>query len=160
VGICEREIQVTPAAKITYSLTLIVGLCIGVSFGFWNAALNFKAYYDARRTTAPVALDHFAIMQYRHADADHAKSALLSSAGFLETLQTFSPDRGEQLMLANTYIRIALLEDSANNSQASGDYMAKARYLYKASGGHNYSDAEMKSALIAADERLQQVGIQ
>jgi len=63
-------------------------------------------------------------------------------------------------MLANTYIRIALLEDSANNSQASGDYMAKARYLYKASGGHNYSDAEMKSALIAADERLQQVGIQ
>lgn len=160
MGICERDFQVTRAAKITYSLMLIIGLCVGMSFGFWNAALNFKAYYDVRRSTAPVALDHFAVIQYRHADADHAKTALLSSAGLMETLETFSPDRTEQLRLANTYIRLALLEDSANNSHASGGYMVKAHYWYKASGGHNYSDAEMKSALIAADERLQEINIQ
>jgi hypothetical protein len=151
---------VTPAAKITYSLALIIGVCAGASFGFWDTALNLKAYYASSRSTAPFALDHFAVMQYRHADANDAKSALLSSASFLETLETISPERGEQLMLTNTYIRLALLEDSANNSQASGDYMVKAQYWYKASGGHNYSDAEMKSALIAADKRLQQVGIQ
>jgi hypothetical protein len=160
MAVWESEFQVTPAAKITYSLTLIIGLCIGVSCGFWNTAQNFKAYYEVTRSTAPLALDHFAVMQYRHADADHAKAALVSSAGLLETLETVSPDRGEQLRLANTYIRLALLADAANNSQASSGYMEKAHYWYKANGGHNYSDAEMKSALIAADERLQEFGIQ
>jgi hypothetical protein len=160
MGISESEFQVTPAARVTYSVALIVGLSIGVTVGFWNTGLKLKLYYDARRATAPVTLDRFAVAQYRHADADHAKAALLTSASLLETLQTISPDRGEHLMLANTYIRLALLEDSANNSQTSGNYMAKARYLYKASRGHDYSDAELKSALIAADERLQGVGIQ
>lgn len=149
----------TPAAKITYLLALIIGLSIGAFFGFSNASLILKAYYSSVRLTAPSTLDDFSFMQYRHADSEHARIALLTSAGFLEKLEALSPDKLAKLILANTYIQLALLEDSAHNTRGSQEYMTKARYWYVASGGQNYSDSEMKAAVNTSDERLQSLGI-
>lgn len=149
----------TPAARLVYGLALVIGLSFGALFGFWWDAGRLKSYYSAIRVTAPTELDGFSFMQYRHADAEHARSALLTFAGFLEKLEALSPDKGQSLRLATTYTRLAVLEDEANNPQASRDYMAKAQYWYTAGGGQNRSDSEMKAAVKAWDERLDQLGI-
>jgi hypothetical protein len=149
----------TPAAKVTYVLSLLIGLAGGALFGFWTDSDLLKSYYSARLETAPMVLEDFSFMQYRHADAEHARTALLAYAGLLEQLESVHQDKLQQLKLASTYIRLARLEDTTNNLQASHDYMAKARYFYTASGGQNSSDSEMKSAVADADERLERLGL-
>lgn len=149
----------TPAARIVYILALITGLSVGAFFGFWMDADLLKSYYTARRVTAPSELDYFAFMQYRHADAEHARTALLASAGLQEKLEAMSPNKGQRLHLAATYIRLALLEDTANNAQASHDYMAKAKHWCALGSGQNCSDSEMKASLKNLDESLERLGI-
>jgi hypothetical protein len=155
----ESEREMTPAARIVYGLALVIGLSVGAFFGFWKDAGHLKSYYSARRVTAPRELGDFSFVQYRHADAGHARIALLAFASFLEKLEALNPDMGERLNLAGTYTRLALLEDAANNAQASDDYMAKAQSWYTAGGGQTHSDSEMKAAFIDGDKRLEQLGI-
>ncbi len=149
----------TPAARIVYILALVIGLSVGAFFGFWNDAGLLKSYYTARRVTAPRELDDFSFMQYRYADAEHARTALLASAGFQEKLEALIPDKGQNHNLAATYTRLALLEDAANNVQASHDYMAKAKYWCAMGGSQNCSDSEMKASLKDWDQRLERLGI-
>ena len=156
----QSERQMTPAAKVMYLLALIIGLSFGAVFGFWNTGLILKSYYSTRRSIAPKALYDFSIVQYRYADAEHARTALLSFAGFSEKLEAPTPYEVEQLELFNTYARLALLEDSENNARASQGYMAKARYWCTATGRHCPSDSEMKAAVKDRDELLQRLGFQ
>lgn len=148
----------TPAARIVYVLSLVIGLSVGTLFGFWEDADLLKSYYSSRRVTAPLELDDFSFMQYRYADAEHARTALLASAGLREKLEAVTPDKGQIHNLAATYTRLALLEDAANNAQASHDYMAKAKYWCARGGGQNCSDSEMKASLKNLDERLERLG--
>lgn len=149
----------TPAARIVYALALAVGLSAGALFGFWWDADLLKSYYSSRRVTAPMELDDFSFMQYRHADAEHARTALLASAGLREKLEAVTPDKGQIHSLASTYTRLALIEDAANNAQASRDYIAKAKYWCTMGGGQNCSDSQMKASLKSWDERLGRVGV-
>lgn len=149
----------TPAARILYISALVIGLSVGGFYGFLQDASLLKFYYGSRGLTATVGLADFSYMEYRYADASHARTALLNFAALLEDLQAVSPDKGEQVQLAGTFARLALLEDSANDAQASEDFMVKARYWYAASGGKVNSDAQMKAALNARDKRLEQFGL-
>ncbi len=109
----------TPAAKITYFAALLIGLSIGVSFGFQNTGHILETYYDARRLTAPTALSDFSYKQYRHADPEHAKAALLIYTGFLEEMEKLRPEKTQKQNLANAYTRLASLEDSADKLEQS-----------------------------------------
>jgi len=149
----------TPAARITYAMALIIGLCGGALFGFSNDAGRLKSYYSLSLVTAPMVLDDFSFMQYRHADAENARVALLASASLMERLEALRPDTGQSFFLASTFVRLALLEDATNDAQASHDYMAKAQYWYSAGGGRRYSDSELKSAVSEKDKWLERLGI-
>ncbi len=149
----------TRVAKITYLVALVLGLAGGTLFRYRAVSDVLKFYSDARQETAPMALEDFSFMQYRRADAAHARAALLAYADLLEQLESLHQDQQRELRLANTYVRLASLEDAANNPQASRDYMAKARSSYTTSGGQNRSDSEMKAAVANADERLERPGL-
>lgn len=151
----------TRAAKIVYGLALIIGLSVGGLFGFLGNKSTLKSIHDGVRLTAPNELDAFSFLQYRHADVNHAKAALLTDADLLQRLEAFDPNKGEKFQLTSTYTRLALLEDSLGNAQASREYMAKARNWYRAAGGReqDYSDSQMKAASNAFDERREQIGV-
>ena len=150
----------TRAAKITYLFALVIGVTGGALFGFWKDSDLLKACYSARQEAAPMALEDFSFMQYRHADAEHAETALLAYVALLEQLESLRPEKSQEFKLANAYVRLASLEDTANNPQKSRDYVAKARSWYIASGGHNRSDSGMKAAVADADGRLERLGLQ
>jgi hypothetical protein len=77
----------------------------------------------------------------------------------LERLEKLGPTKVQKLVLAHTYTRLALLEDSTNDTQGSKEDMRKARYGYTASGGAEHSDSETKAPLKLADN-LEQLGRQ
>ena len=150
----------TRAAKIAYLLAALIGLSGGAFLGFWHTRALLRIQYEVSRSTAPTLLSDFSFMQYRHADINHAESALLSVAGLLEKLEKSGPTKVQKLLLANTYTRLAMLEDSANDTQGSKESMSKARYWYTASGRADHSDSEMKAELKLADEHLDRLGLQ
>jgi hypothetical protein len=150
----------TRAAKILYLLAALIGLFSGALVGFWNTRAILKIQYDVSRSTVPTLLNDFSFMQYRHADIEHAESALLSVAGLLERLEKLGPAKIQKLVLANTFTRLALLEESTNDAQRSKEFMARARYWYTASGDADHSDSEMKAALKLLDEHLDRLGLQ
>jgi hypothetical protein len=136
----------------------MIGLSSGTLFGIWKTRAAFSMQFAVSRTTAPTVLDDFSLMQYRHADTEHAESALLNAVGLLEGLEKLEPTKLQKLILANTYVRLAVLEES-KDPKGSIEHMAKARYWYTASGGALHSDAEMKAALKLADDRIYQHGL-
>lgn len=144
----------TPAAKITYSLALLIGLSIGTVYGFRTTTNELEIYYDGIRMTAPDTFANFAYLQYRRADPEHARAALETFANFLEAMEKFSPESTRKQELANTYTRLALVEDAANHPEQARDFIVKARHWYTANGGQDHSDSEMKAAVKTMDERL------
>jgi hypothetical protein len=148
----------TRAAKITYFTALIIGLAISGFFGFRNTMKALKDEYSTRQMLAPDVLRGFSYMQYRHADPEHAKAALLTYARFLEQMDERIPQKSNKRELVTTYARLSLVGEAENNTEQSRVYMTRARYWNAASGGRDFSDSEMKAVLKTFDgmeERLQ-----
>jgi len=144
----------TTAAKITYFGALLIGLSIGAAVGFHNTTLTIQSYLSLRQVTSPTILRDFSYLQYRYADPQHAEIALLILVNFLEDMEKLTPDNSQGQSLATAYIRLALIADATHDPERSSAYMEKARYWYRAKGGRDYSDSEMKAALRAADARM------
>jgi hypothetical protein len=142
----------TPAAKAVYLGALLIGLALGAFVGFRVEGSFLGLDYEGRRSLAPAALVDFSNMQYRHADLEHAESALQMTAAFLENMEELKPEKAQKLDLVMAYTRLALLQDAASNPQQSHAYMVKARSWYKASGGQDYPESEMKARFRAFDQ--------
>jgi hypothetical protein len=142
----------TKAAKITYLAALFFGLSIGAFFGFGYRSGVLDLHQSFRQMRAVDALGHFSYLQYKHADPGHAAAALQTFANMLEDMEKSKPEQEHRYDLVNTYTRLALLADAANNPEQSRTYMAKAKSWDKAAGGGDLSDSQMKSAVKAKDE--------
>jgi len=141
---------VTGAAKITYLTALVLGLAVGGFFGFQHATATLKAQYDSKQMAWTVLRD-FSFMQYRHANPEHAKAALLALASLLEQMDKWIP-QGTKRELVNAYARLSLVAEAENNPEQSRAYLARARYLNAAIGGRDFSDSEMKAAFKKFDD--------
>ena len=146
----------TRAAKIVYLAAIIVGISVGCTVGYGRGVAAFQALNDFEWLAAVSTLGNFSYLQYRHADAEHGRRALLMYTDLLQQVEKLKPDKMHKIDLSLAYTRLALLEDSAHNAQQSQGYMAKARYWYKTASGKDYSDDQLKSTVDALDQRLQQ----
>jgi len=143
----------TRAAKITYSIAILLGLIAGATIGFERTAVSLEFYDSITTSLAPDALADYSYLQYKHADLEHARPALQNYAEFLEELEKIHSDWLERRKLSIAYARLALLEEAANDPERSSILMAKARYWYAAgSGGKEPSDSDMKKAVVILDE--------
>jgi hypothetical protein len=146
----------TAAAKFTYITALIAGLCLGLPWGFRTANFALDIGNDVQRIGAVEEFRDFSYRQYKHADSEHAKEALLMYVKFLEEMRRFRPESMQQRELGITYTRLALLEDAGNNPERSRAYMEKVNYWYRTGGGRDYSESEMKTRLKEFDDHQQQ----
>ena len=150
-----RGTEMTPAAKITYLMAALIGLAGGFFLGFRAGTLRAGAFHKAERMEAAMELSRFSNEQYQHADAQHAREALLANVKFLEEMERVGPENTRKTELAMAYTRLALLEDAAQNTAQSQGFMNQARAWYKANGRPDRSDAEMKAAQKKFDEVMQ-----
>src|SRR5258705_6946921 len=145
----------TRAATILYIGALLVGFSTGGFISFRRTTIDLDAFYQARQLTAPGVLREFSYVQYKYADSEHAKAALLTYTGLLEQMQKLSPAKAQGYDLAVAYTRLASLEDAAHNPVQSQIYMAKTRSLYKSVGGRELTDSQMKFAVEKMDAWMQ-----
>ncbi len=141
----------TPAAKATYLSALLIGLSVGLLLGYRHRLYGLESYNEARLITAPLELRDFSQLQYMHADSENAKAALLTYASVLEAMEEARAAKTQKFELSLTYTRLALLEDQGNNPEQSHAYMTKARYWNSALGNRDYSESELKAALMRID---------
>src|SRR5579862_8065964 len=146
----KRLRKMTRAAKITYSLALLIGLTAGAVVGFWFTWNTVKFFDFLTPMFAPATLGNYSYLQYKHADAEHARAALQSYADFLDEMEKIKPDRAQRVDLSFTYGRLALLEERENNPEQSRVFMAKAR-SYISSAGREISEADLRKALKIID---------
>ncbi len=146
----------TRAAKIVYLGAILIGICIGSTLGYRRGIVAFQALNDFERLAATSTLGDFSYLQYRHADAEHGRRALLMYTDLLQELEQIKPDKTNKIDLGLAYTRLALLEDTVHNPQQSQGYIAKARYWYKTASGKDYSDDQLKSMVDTLDQRLHQ----
>jgi hypothetical protein len=139
---------------MVYLSASLLGLLVGASFALDSYSSMIKLYWDDLPQTAQYALDDFSVLQYKHADTDHARAALLTTAGFVEQLDEAHPNRDQKRDIAFTYARLSLLEDAAGNSSQSEAYMTEAKLWWKASSGRDVTDSEMKTAVKLLDAAL------
>jgi hypothetical protein len=140
----------TRAAKITYSLALLIGLMSGAVLGFWFTSSTIELFDFFTPMFAPVVLGDYSYSQYRHADAEHARAALQSYADFLDEMEKIKPDRAQRGDLSFAYGRLALLEERENNPEQSRIFMTKAR-SYASNAGREISEADLRKALQIID---------
>jgi hypothetical protein len=112
--------------------------------GLQRTALRLNAVNDAQRTIAQHELEDFSGIQYRHADYDHAKAALLMYKNFLEQMERAKSERILKQKLSITFTRLALLEDRAHNPERSQAYMNEAKLWCQPEGRYECSQNEMK----------------
>jgi len=146
--------KMTPAAKVTYFAALLIGLSIGAIWGFRATSVRIGRNGQFIYAAAPLVLDDFSYVQYRHADTQHGIAALQTYAAFLEEMENQSRNKSQKYELASAYTRLALLEDDAHHPDQSGAYMTKAWSWYTAAGGQAHSEAELKASRKALDERM------
>ena len=144
----------TRALKTTYVSALIVGLLAGGTFGFRYATDTMNAYYESKGLVAHV-FQNFSYAQYRRADFTNAKASLMAFAHLLEEMEKLQPNKPQERELANTYTRLALLEDATNDKLASQAFMTKAQFWRGADPKNGKaSDSEMKTAVQKMDVKL------
>ena len=126
-------------------------MSVGLLSGYRSRFTLLELYGEERLITAPSTLRDFSQLQYLHADSEHGRVALLTYASVLETMEKAKAEKSLRFELRDTYIRLALLEDAGNDPEQSHGYMTKARYWNLAVGGRDYSESEMKAALMRFD---------
>ena len=144
----------TPAAKVVYLSALLLGLIPGTIWGFANAMNRIRVADELKWIISATEVERVAVIQLRHAEAQHARNSLESATSLLEDMERLRPNKAQRRMLTSVYTRLALLEDAAGNSEKSRAAMTKAKYWYMTSGGKEMTDAEMKTAIKQFDDAM------
>ena len=142
----------TKAAKIVYLVALAIGLAAGSAAGFLSTMNRLRFSDKATRDIAPRLLYDFSLIQYQHADAGHARDAAQLAVNFLTELEDLQPAGEQEIELAASYTRLAILADQAGDPERSRVLLSEAGRYFKSASGRDYSADEMKAWLKALDD--------
>jgi len=130
--------------KRLYAMSLALGMAVGSAVGIWCGQVFVKAVRTLSEMSATSAAANFAFLQYKYADLQHARQALIFGAQFLDDVDAIHTDRASKIDAALSYGRLALLEESAGNRKQSQAYFAKAQERLKAASKSKSDCSEAK----------------
>jgi len=140
--------------SIAWAVVAVCGFGIGYLAGTKVAGLLEQLSGLASRPVIASHVERFALTQYFHADAEHARDALKSSAILLESLRAEGATQfyvGQKV--ANVYGRLAMLERQAGNAQAAQEYLEQSKKWFRAGGIQRpFSDDEVLEMIRRSDE--------
>lgn len=145
--------ELTETAKVIYTITVLVGLLLGLPWGIHVTKRSLSVMSSEQRSFVHRELEGFSGVQYENADSDHARSALLMYVNFLKEAEKANPKSISTMSLSIALTRLALLEDKAHNAEQSQVYMDEARLVCKSERGSECSESDMKKIAEAFNER-------
>lgn len=121
----------TRAVKITFLAAALLGLAFGAYSGYSGASKASDSLESGQYTTPTTIASDFARIQFMHADADHARQAVMLQIHLLEQLELADKTFHEDRELAFAYVRLAMVEEAAGQPEAEQHALAQAKAFHK-----------------------------
>jgi hypothetical protein len=134
--------------KAGFFATALLGLLSGLATGVPEGKALAVRLFSRRTVAVERELAAFSAAQFEHADAAHARQAVLAEIGTLELLDHLSlpPPRNAALYLAHA--RLAVIEEAAGDaSAAQADFAKAARQWEALHPGSEVTAEQMKQAV-------------
>jgi hypothetical protein len=146
--------EITRAIKITFIAAAILGLGCGGYLGHRSAAETSNSLISIQYIAPAKVASDFARTQFMHADADHARQAVMLQIQLLDELELADKSfHADELPLA--YIRLAIVEEAAGRPEAEQRALAQARARRQThSRKEELTDEELKNAVKRIDGAL------
>ena len=132
-------------AGIAMTVGLLIGLPVGYHFN--NVASLGERVLAQRAVDAEYST--FSSMQYKQADGQHAREALLGFVNFSKQSDDLPDGHLDRTLLNDvgvSYVRLAKLEAQAGNVELSQQYVPHAQESFKAAGREYSRDDLMRRA--------------
>jgi hypothetical protein len=145
--------EMTSARKFTFIAAAVLGLGFGGYLGY-SGADEVSSSLEFTQYLLPTAVvSDFARVQFKHADADHARQAVVLQIHLLEQLRLADKAFQADMELGKAYTRLALIEEAAGQPEAEQRALGQARASYKRahSSSKEPTDDEMKRAITLMD---------
>jgi hypothetical protein len=126
--------ETSRAMKIAFFCSSLLGLIVGLATGVPEGKALAVRLFALRTGAIERELAEFSAMQFKHADAEHAREAVLSEIRTLEGLQHLAlqaapiqtPQKNPSQWLYIAYARLAMIEEAAGHAAEAKAALAKA----------------------------------
>lgn len=146
----------TRVMKVSFVLSAILGMAASAGFGYSQGAQLGESMRSLEPVGAAFAVSDFASRQFYHADVEHARQAARLEISVRRQLRAVEHDSAVDGGLGLAYVRLAMVEEAADNKEAERQALEQARAWIPPSGsGPKPSDEQLKDFLkrIDADGR-------
>jgi hypothetical protein len=139
----------------SYATIILIGTLVGLPLGYLRGHKSIGG--GSKIMSQWVAMSQYqtlALLEYEQSDVTHGRQALLDVLKFLDETEagnragdqkTIDADRGL------TYMRLALLEEKADNRSLSQDYIRKAQVSFEKCDGKQHSDEDLRKLITKLD---------
>ena len=139
-------------------LWVIVGLTVGVTGG---AILAHRVLTPNSRMLsqwlAVSEYENLALLQYKHADTQHARQALQGLVSFMdraEISQLVADKTTLEFDRSLAYMRLAMLDQKSGDMEAYKNHFGEATELSKRLGNKDVSEAHMREVVVKLDDNI------
>ena len=140
------------ATKIIFAAFAVLGFACGVVLGYGRGKQASNAGESVYLMSGR-HLKEFVVQQFQHADADHARQAVMLEIKVLELAERAAPGPMYEGDLAYAYVRLAMVEEIAGQLEAERAALDQARvYFKRLHPQREPTDDAMKYALTRMDE--------
>ena len=145
------------ALKIVLFVSSVLGLAAGLATGVPEGRALAVRLFSLRTLAVERELSAFSAVQFQHADAEHARQAVLSEIRALDSLQHLAlrPPPNQALYIA--YARLAIIEEAAGRASAAQSVQSKAAEQWRSlHPGGEITPEQMKQAVRDFDNSIGQ----
>lgn len=141
--------------KTTFIVSAILGLLGGIVCGYYSAVDASQAMESAAAISVSQVTSNFSVQQFKHADPDHARNAVLEEIQILQLLEKATHGRYHSAELWVAYTRLAMIEESSNHLDAARSAIAQAKLWLKMDHpGREPTEDQMKQGVRGMDDAL------
>jgi hypothetical protein len=116
---------------------LASGLVIGAVVGGYIGGITGAGQAILLEMSAAAGYEQLTLLQYKEADTDHSRQALLGFTTFsksMSKLQSAQSDKALWIDTGRNYLRLAALEQLAGNTSLSRQYVLNAQESFRSMG--------------------------
>ena len=135
-----------PQLRITVVVAALAGILSGGILGAYMARKNDGIVESARVIAASSATAAFAAEQFRHADPQHAREAVMLQIDILQQFERIAPSSVHERNLGFAYTRLAMVDEAVGQKADSEVAFQDAKdWFQKVHPENRLTDVQMES---------------
>ena len=150
-----RGIPTRMKRTLRFLALIVVGLAIGAVSGVVHGRRSLGQGSEVLSQSFALAeYETLASLEYKEADPTHAKQALLDLLAFMDQMEAANRvaiQKSLDLDRGITYMRLAMLEESAGNNDLARGYVGRAQMSFKKRDNSDISEDRLRELTLKFD---------